>query len=155
MIHIGAIRPDEGGINITRNDITKSSGWGGTNCSTSLNTRLSNAHIVLLSSSNSLKPTAVGNWSTRTVPNLDKYARVYVNLVIGDALNTYLPVFKYSGASTYSVNAFGTSSYHAVMKYVINFGNNTVGVYCNNITGWTVNNHIAISSIIASENDKL
>ena len=69
--------------------------------------------------------------------------------------NIYLPVFKYGGSTTYSHFAFGTPNYYATMKYVVDFANKMVGVYCNNITGWTVNNHIAISSIIASENDKL
>ena len=45
MIHIGPARPDEGGINITRNDITNLSKWGTSSYKqfTSLNTLISSA----------------------------------------------------------------------------------------------------------------
>lgn len=45
MIHIGPARPDDGGINITRNDITNLSKWGTSSYKqyTSLNALISSA----------------------------------------------------------------------------------------------------------------
>ena len=138
---------------ITGDDIIKSTSWGGSYCSTSLNTRLSNAHIVLRSAE--LRPASAGNWTTATVSGLSNYARAYVNLAIGNSVNLYLPAFKYAGASTYIYPCFHSTSNYAVARYVVDFVNNRIGIYCNNIVGWTLPAGVAIFGIIASENDKL